>query len=343
MKAAVFDTHGGPEVLRIDDVPTPEPEAGEVRVSVRACGLNHLDLFVRRGIPGVPPSLPHVGGAEVVGRVDALGPGVTGWVVGDPVIVNPTLFCGACEECLRGRQPLCDRFGVLGEHTWGGLAEYVVVPARNLLALPAGVDPTHAATTPLTFQTAWRALFTQARLRPGESVLVLGGSGGVAVAAIQMAAEAGAVVYAVTSGARKVEQVAALGAHRVFDRSETSFAREVWSATGKRGVDVVVENVGAATWSDSLRALARGGRLVTFGATTGPIGETNINLVFWRQLSIIGSTMGAHADFRSAMRWLAEGKVRPVVDSVIALEDIRSAHERLESGDVFGKLVIRIR
>lgn len=341
VRAAVFHEHGGPEVLRIEEVERPAPGDGEALVRVEAAALNHLDLWVRRGLPE-PIPLPHVGGADVAGEVVELGPGAdaAGIEVGARVVVDPSLGCGRCEWCVRGDQSLCASFRILGEQVHGGFAEYVVVPAANLMRVPDGYDIVRAAAAPLVFVTAWRGLVTRAGIRPGERVLVTGASGGVATAAVQIARLAGARVYAVTT-AENVARVRALGAHVVVDRESADFSREIWLETGKRGVDVVFDSVGAATWERSLRVLARGGRLVTYGATTGPVGETRIPLVFWKQLQILGTTMGSRAEFRTVMELVFAGHLQPVVDVVWPLERIREAHERMEKGEQFGKIVLR--
>jgi NADPH:quinone reductase-like Zn-dependent oxidoreductase len=339
MRAAIFDEHGGPEVIQVrDDVPTPEPGSGEVRLRVAASGMNHLDLWVRRGLP-VETTMPHIGGSDVAGTVDTLGDGVSGWLPGDRVVVNPSLWCGECEWCRAGEEPLCLRYRILGEHTQGGFAEHVVVPARNLYRIPDGVPFPTAAAAPLAFLTAWRGLITRARLRPGESVLVTGASGGVATAAIQIAKRLGAMVYAVTS-APWVERVYGLGADAVFDRTVSDYSREIWQATGKRGVDVVFDSVGEATFQQNLRSLARAGRLVAYGATTGPKGEADIRLVFWKQLEILGTTMSNQAEFREVMDRVFRGELEPVVDVVWPLDRAAEAHARLEAGEAFGKIVL---
>lgn len=341
MKAAVFYEHGGPEVIQIADVPRPEPGPDQVLIRVKAVALNHLDLFVRRGLPGLKLETPHIGGSDVAGVIYRVGADVRDLEPGEPVIVNPSLSCGRCEFCVRGEDSLCADFGILGEHTRGGLAEFVVVPARNVMPMPADFPYEEAAAVPLVFQTAWRALITQAGLRAGEDVLILGASGGVATAAIQIARLAGARVLAVTS-TPFVERVRALGAHVVFNRDEADFSREVWLATGKRGVDVVLDGVGAATWKGALRCLARGGRLVTYGATSGPLGETDLRLVFWKQVHIVGSTMASRAEFARVMKLVFEGRLRAVVDRVLPLDQAREAHEILERGEQFGKIVLRV-
>ncbi len=340
MRAGIFHEKGGPEVLRVEEVPRPEPVADEVLVRVAACGLNHLDLWIRRGLP-IDTTMPHIGGSDVAGTVHEVGTAVDGFAPGDRVVANPSLWCGRCAFCLRGEQSLCDSFRILGEHTDGGFAEFVAVRARNLHHLPDHISFETAAALPISYQTAWRALVSRARLRPGEDVLVLGASGGTAVAAIQIARLMGARVFAVTSGAEKVERVRALGAVQVFDREREDFSRAVFEATGRRGVDVVVENVGEATWKRSVRALAKGGRLVTYGATTGHRGETDLRLLFWKQLQLIGTTMANAAEFEAMLAAAVRGDLAPVIDTVLPLDSLEEAHRRLESGDQFGKVVVR--
>lgn len=340
MRAAYIEEHGGPEVLRVGELPEPEPGSGEVTVEVRAVALNHLDLWVRRGLPGLELEMPHVGGSDVAGIVAAVGEGVRDWVAEDRVVVNPSLWCGRCEWCLRGDHSLCRSFGILGEHVPGGLAERVRVPERNLLRLPEGLEFETAAAAPLVYQTAWRAIITRGKLSPGDSLLVTGASGGVSTAAIQIGKLTGATVLAVTSGPENVERVLELGADVAIDRLEEDFSRRVWLETGKRGVDVIVDGVGEAMWEAALKTLAPEGRLVTYGATTGPGGRVDIRRLFWRQGTIMGSTMSGAADFERVMRLVFSGALSPVVDEVLPLDRIRDAHERLERGDVFGKLVI---
>jgi NADPH:quinone reductase-like Zn-dependent oxidoreductase len=341
MLAGIFHENGGPEVLRVEEVPRPEPGPGEVRVRVAACGLNHLDLWIRRGLP-IDTTMPHIGGSDVAGVVESIGNGVSGFEGGERVVVNPSLWCGRCRECLRGEQSLCDRYRILGEHTDGGFAEFVAVPAHNVYRIPDDYGFEAAAALPISYQTAWRALIGRASLRAGEDVLVLGASGGTAAAAVQIAKLAGARVFAVTSGASNVERVRALGADFVFDRHEVDFSREVFAATRKRGVDVVVENVGEATWKGSVRALAKGGRLVTYGATTGHACVTDLRLLFWKQLQIIGTTMANVAEFEAMLTAAFRRDFEPVVDTVLPLDSIAEAHRRLEAGEQFGKVVIRV-
>lgn len=340
MRAAFFREHGGPGVLEVGELPDPEAGPGEVVVRVRAVALNHLDLWARRGLPGLELEFPHVGGSDIAGVVERVGEGVGSWSPCDRVVVNPSLWCGECEWCVRGEESLCRRYRVLGEHVDGGLAEEVRVPARNLLALPEGVPFERAAAAPLVYQTAWRALLNRGGLRAGESVLVTGASGGVATAAVQIAKLAGAAVYAVTSGPENVRRVRELGADVVFDRLEEEFSRSVWEATGKRGVDLVLDSVGEAVWEGCVRALAKGGRLVTYGATTGADGRVDIRRVFWNQLDIRGSTMASRAEFEEVMALVFAGRLDPVVDAVLPLDEIREAHARLEEGALFGKVVL---
>lgn len=338
MRAAIFHGFGGPEVVRVEEVARPEPAPGEVRLRVAAAAMNHLDLWVRRGLP-IETTMPHIGGSDVAGTVESLGEGVSDVAIGTRVVVNPSLWCGRCEWCRRGDQPLCVHYRILGEHTQGGFAEYVTVPAANLLPVPGEFAMERAAAAPLPFLTAWRGLVTRARLGAGESVLVTGASGGVASAAVQIARHLGARVYAVTTG-EHVARVRALGADVVYDRERVDFSKELWRDTEKRGVDVVLDSVGSATWSPCVRALGRLGRLVVYGATTGPEAALDLRPVFWKQLSVLGTTMATHAEFEAVMALVFAGVLEPVVDVVWPLERARDAHERLEAGAQFGKIVL---
>lgn len=339
MRAAIFHEHGGPEVLRVEDVPTPEPGPGQVRIEVRAAAMNHLDLWVRRGLP-VDIPLPHIGGSDIAGVVDAVGVGVTGATPGMRVVVNPSVSCGVCEGCRAGEESLCAEFRILGEHLPGGFAEYVVVPAVNLLELPDGFDMETAAAAPLTFLTAWRGLVSRGRLRAGERVLITGASGGVATAGIQIARHIGAEVHAITT-ADNEERVLALGAHRVWDRDRADHRKQAFEATGKQGFALILDSVGEATWHENIRALARAGRLVVYGATTGPRAVTDLRYLFWKQVDILGTTMSNHREFEAVMALVVSGALHPVIDSVVPLAGIEDAHRRLEAGGQFGKIVIR--
>jgi NADPH:quinone reductase-like Zn-dependent oxidoreductase len=342
MKAIGFHEHGTIDQIQVLDLPVPGPGPREVLINVKAAALNHLDLWILGGIPGIDLEMPHISGSDMAGVVVGLGDSVSGVEVGQRVVVNPSLSCVTCEWCRRGEDSLCQQFGIIGEHARGGLAEYAVVPAANVMPIPDDFAFTDAAAVPLVFATAWRALITQGQLRAGEDVLILGASGGVASAAIQIAKLAGAYVYAVTSTPEKVAKARALGADRVIDRSTENWSKAVFAATNKRGVDLVLENVGAATWFDSLRSATRGGRIVTYGATTGPRPETHLALIFWNQLKIVGSTMSSRQEFHTVMNLIWQGRLKPVVDSVFKLEDAPAAFRRLQAGEQFGKIVIEV-
>ena len=339
MRAAIFHENGGPEVVRIEDVPDLTPGPGEVLVRVKAAALNHLDLWVRRGLP-IETTMPHIGGSDVAGVIEAVGEGVDASRVGERVIVNPSLFDGTCEWCRRGEESMCVGFRILGEHTNGGFAELVTAAADRAYALPEGYAFEDAAALPIAYMTAWRALHSRARLQADESVLVLGASGGSGLAAVQIAVDIGARVFALTSGAEKVERLRALGAEYVYDRAADDWVKALQRDTAGRGVDVVLENPGAATWKGALRSLAIGGRLVTFGATTGPKVEVDIRALFWRQVSILGTTMANRSEFEAMIQAAFAGRIRPVVDTVLPLDRARQAHERMEAGEQFGKIVL---
>lgn len=340
MKAAFFRKHGGPEVLEIGEAPEPVVAAGTVVVGVRAVALNHLDLWVRRGIPGLELELPHIGGSDIAGTIEEMGPDVQGWSVGDRVVVNPSLWCGECDFCARGEESLCRSYRIIGEHARGGTAERLRVPVSNLFPIPDSLSFEQAAAAPLVYQTAWRALTGRAGLAAGETLLVTGGSGGVSTAAIQIGLHLDARVIVLTSGEESVEKCETLGAHHVIDRLEAELADEVRRVTDGAGVDVVLDSVGEALWSDCLRCLGPNGRLVVYGATTGPSVKLNLRHLFWKQLQIIGSTMASRREFEEVMNLVARGALQPVVHDVLPLEQIRTAHEALEEGAVFGKLVL---
>ncbi|HEX6909940.1 MAG TPA: zinc-binding dehydrogenase [Longimicrobium sp.] len=338
MRAAIFHEHGGPEVVRIEEVPVPRPGPGEVLVQVRACAMNHLDLWVRRGIP-IQTTMPHVGGCDIAGVVAEAGAGVDAARVGERVVINPSLWCGHCRDCLRGEESQCATFRIFGEHTDGGFTEYVAMPADHVYAIPETLGFEEAAAVPISYMTAWRAL-RRAGLEPGEDVLVIGASGGTALAAVQIARMTGARVFAVTKGADKAARIRELGADVVYDRAETDWSAALYRETGKRGVDVVVENVGAPTWTGSVRSLARGGRLVTYGATAGPKVELDLRVVFWKQLRFIGTTMASRSEFEELLRVVFAGRIKPVVDRVMPLDEARQAHAYLEEGGQLGKVVL---
>ncbi len=342
MKALAFNEFGGADRLRWQDVPDPRIGPGQVLLRVRACALNHLDIFVREGLPALNTPLPFWTGCDIAGEVAEVGPGVEGVRAGERVVVNPSLSCGRCEFCIAGDDCLCPRYGIIGEHVPGGLAEYVAVPAANLLRLPDHIGWEDGASFMLTNMTAWRMVVTQARVRPGEDVLILGVGGGVSSAALQIAKLCGARVIVTSSSDDKLARARARGADVGLNYAREDWARAVRDLTGKRGVDVVIENVGAATWKQSLRALRKGGRLVTCGATTGPIGETDIRVVFWNQISIIGSTMATRKEFHDVMRLCFAGRLRPIVDQVLPVQEGAEAQRRMEKAQQFGKIVLRV-
>jgi len=342
VKALAFNEFGGPDKLKLQDVPDPKIGPQDVLVRVRACALNHLDLFVREGIPALKTPLPFWTGCDIAGDVAEIGAEIQGVKVGDRVAVNPNLTCGRCEFCIQGEDSLCVRYGILGEHAPGGLAELVKVRGDNVLSLPAHVSYEDAASFILTNMTAWRMVVTQGRVRAGQDVLILGVGGGVSSTAVQIAKLCGARVLVTSSGDEKLAKARELGADVGINYAKEDWAKAVFEKTGRRGVDVVIENVGASTWKQSLRCVKKGGRLVTCGATTGPIGETDIRIVFWNQIHIIGSTMGTRKDFNDVMRLLFEGRLRALVDEVVPLADGATAQRRLGEGRQFGKIVLRV-
>jgi NADPH:quinone reductase-like Zn-dependent oxidoreductase len=336
--------HGGLDQLAVrDDLPMPQLQRpNEVRVRMRAAALNHLDLFVVRGLPGVTITPPWVLGADGAGVIDAVGDDVRNVNVGDTVVINPGISDRTCEYCRDGEQSLCVRFGILGEHLPGTIAEYMVVPATNVRAIPASIPADVAAAFTLVTLTAWRMVTTRAHVRAGEDVLIWGIGGGVAIAALQICKHLGARVWVTSSSDAKLERARALGADETINHTTTDVAKVVRDRTKKRGVDVVVDDVGAATWKQSLLALGRRGRLVTCGATSGPIVETDARRLFWNQWSILGSTMGNDSEFDAVVEALRAGTLYPPVDRVFPLVEARAAYARLEKAEQFGKVVIEI-
>jgi NADPH:quinone reductase-like Zn-dependent oxidoreductase len=340
MKAIVIREHGGTEKLEPSEFPDPELRPGEAVVSVRAVALNHLDLWVRRGVPGHKFPLPMIPGSEVAGIIDSVAENDRGWKAGDEVLVAPGYSCGLCVACLSGNDPLCPGSGIFGETRDGGCAEKIAVPLRNLLRKPPALSFAEAAALPLDMLTAWHMLVARAGLRPGETVLVHAGGSGVGSSAIQIAKLWGATIFATAGSPEKAARARELGAAETILYRDVDFLAEVRRLTGKRGVDVVVEHVGADTFDRSLKSLARGGRLVTCGATTGAEVTINIRLVFFKLLSILGSTMGSLAELHEIMRHVEVGRLRPVVDRVLPMEEIAEAHRALEAREVFGKIVL---
>ncbi|HET7566234.1 MAG TPA: zinc-binding dehydrogenase [Gemmatimonadaceae bacterium] len=344
MRALTISAHGGLEALELRaDLPIPELRAPtDVRVRIHDAALNHLDLFVVGGLPGVTITPPWIMGADGAGVIDAIGSDVRDVAVGDRVVINPGISDRTCEYCLAGEESLCVRYRLLGEHLPGTIAEYIVVPAANVRTIPATARWDTAAAFSLATLTAWRMVVTRAAVREGETVLIWGIGGGVAVAALQIAKMCGARVWVTSGSDAKLDRARALGADETFNHTRQDVAREIRARTGKRGVDVVIDNVGQATWSQSLLALGKRGRLVTCGATTGPIVETDLRRMFWNQWTLMGSTMGNDREYDAIVNELRAGRLIPPLDSVYNLDDSRAAFERLASGEQFGKIVVRV-
>jgi NADPH:quinone reductase-like Zn-dependent oxidoreductase len=340
MKAVTLRAHGGLDQLRVEELADPQPAPGGVVVRVKAVALNHLDIWVREGLPGLKVSFPHVLGADIAGVVEAVARGVDGVTAGDEVVVNPGVSCGRCEACLSGDDVLCRGYRILGEHIAGGYAERVAVPAANLLPKPRRLSFEEAACVPLVFLTAWHALVARAALRPGETVLIHAAGSGVGSAAIQIAKVLGAKVIATAGSEAKCDRGRLLGADHVVNYATHDFLAEVRRLTAKRGVDVVFEHVGKATWEQSLLALARGGRLVTVGATTGYDPPTDLRHVFYRSLSVLGSTMGSKGELFQVLRLVDEGRLGPVLDRVLPLAQAGEAQKLMEDRAQFGKIVL---
>jgi len=342
MKAIVFHQHGGPEVLHYEDAPQPAIPANEVLVRVKACALNHLDIWVRVGIPGVPFPLPHIPGSDVAGEIAQIGADVTTVRVGQKVVLAPGVSCGKCAACLAGQDNRCRQFTNLGYMIDGGCAEFVRCPEVNCLPFPENLSFEEAASIPLVFQTAWHMLVARAELQPGEDVLVLGAGSGVGSAAIQISKFFGARVIATAGNEAKLEKAKQLGADHVINHKSHKIRDEVRRITGKRGVDVVFEHVGTATWDESIASLAASGRLVTCGATTGYAAKIDLRFLFSRQLSLLGSYMGTKSELQTVMKLVTAGRLKPVIDRVFPLAEAAAAHTYLESGQQFGKVVLRI-
>lgn len=343
MKAAVFYDCGDATQIRIADVPAPQVGPGHVRIRVHASAFNHLELWALHGPADESYRFPMWTGSDISGVIESLAPDVSGWKVGEAVVVNPSLSCGKCARCLEGEVSQCDDYDILGSAGNGGNAEFVVANADKLMRMPAGFDFVQAAAAPLAYQTAWRALVKRAKVQAGEDVLILGASGGVAAAAVQICRMIGAHVFAVTSSPEKMDKARAIGADVALDRTATNPFDEVRRLTNGHGVDLVVENVGAATWGESQKILRKAGRIVTYGRTTGREAVTNLSLLFWNEQSHIGSTMGSLNDFREVMGLIFSRRIVPVIDSVYPLEQARQAYERYERGEQFGKIVVKVR
>jgi len=341
LKAAIFRKHGGPEVLEYADVPEPRIRANEVLVEVRACALNHLDIFVRGGLPGIEIPLPHILGNDIAGVVREVGELVTWVKTGDEVMVQPGVSCGHCEACLAGRDNLCREYDMIGYRRNGGYAEFVAVPGVNIISKPAELSWEEAAALPLVTVTAWHMLVTRANVQAGEDVLVHAAGSGVGSIAIQIAKLRGARVITTASSDDKLAKARELGADETINYTRDDWPKEVRRLTNKTGVDVVVEHTGAVTWPGSISSLKNNGRLVTCGATSGFDARTDLRQVFYRHLTLLGSFMGSKGELLEAMKFVREGKIRAVVDRVLPLSDARQAHELIEDRAQFGKVVLK--
>lgn len=350
MKSWRVGQHGGSEVLVRSELPDPTPGPMQVRVRVEAVGLNHLDVWIRKGVPGHHFPLPLTPGCDIAGIIDTFGPGAEEALAstsklkkGSPVVVNPGVSCGRCEACLGGFDPLCPRYGILGETTDGGCADYVVVPVQNLIARPEGMSAVEAAALPIPYLTAWTMLTTKAQVRPGEHVLIQAGGSGVSVAAIQMAKMLGAHVITTVGSEEKATKAKALGADHVILYKKTPFRDElkkILAPLGKKGCEVVVDHVGADTFNDSIKSLAWGGRFVTCGATSGSDVKIDLKVVFFKNISILGSTMGSKADLIRIVDLVHAKKLKAIVDSTLPMSALPEALERLENRQAFGKVVL---
>ena len=341
MKAVTFHRHGGPEQLTFEDVPLPALKDGEILVRVKACALNHLDIWIRMGIPNYTIPLPHISGCDVSGVVERVGEGSdVPYPIGQPVVVSPGISCWQCESCLAGKDNFCPTYHLVGAGVHGGYAEYVKVPVRNLLPMPSGLTFEQAAAYPLVSVTAWHMVKTLADVRAGETVLVMGAGSGVGSMAIQLARLLEARVISTVGTDDKIEKAEAIGAEMVINHAREDVTQRVQTFTDGRGVDVVIEHIGQAVWDQCLRSLVRGGRLVTCGATSGPENLLDARYVYSRQLTIRGSYMGTREELLKASRFIEAGSVRPVVDSVFPLSEARQAQERMLTRKMFGKIIL---
>jgi len=342
MKAVRFHRHGGPEVLQYEEAPDPRPSSDEALVRVKACALNHLDVWARNGLPNVAIQMPHISGSDIAGVVEWVPQEETRFRKGDEVIVNPGMGCGHCDRCLSGRDDQCSEYKIIGYGTDGGYAELVSVMRTHLIAKPQGMSFEEAASFPLVFETAYHMLVTKARTGPGDTVLVLAANSGVGIASVQVAKLLGAEVIATAGDEEKAERAMKLGADHVVDHYKQDVLAEVKKLTGNRGVDVVIEHVGKATWEGSLKALAKGGRLVTCGATTGGQAVTDLRYIFSRELTIHGSYMAGMGELIEVVKLFEQGRLKTVVDSVHPLEKAGEAQTKMEKSRHFGKIVLRV-
>ena len=342
MNAVVFHEHGGPGKLQYQEMPAPTIGPNEVLVRVKACALNHLDIWIRQGSPAYPMPLPHISGSDVAGTVQQIGSQVEGIAEGERVYVSPGVGCGHCEQCLAGRDNMCRSYGLIGAMCHGGYAEYVKVPARNVFPIPGTLSFEQAAAFPLVSVTAWHMLFTLADLRLGEGVLIMGAGSGVGHMAIQMAKLAGARVITTVGSDDKIDKAKALGADEVINHSREKVNQRVRELTQRRGVEVVIEHIGPEVWGQCIDSLAKGGRLITCGATTGAEVQLDLRYVYSRQLTIKGSYMGSQSELLKAAALVGQGRLRPVIDRIFPLSDAKGAQEYLLSRKFFGKIVLTI-
>ncbi len=341
MRAIVFHEHGGLDKLRYEEVDEPRPQAHEVKIKVKACGLNHLDIWVREGLRGATIPMPHILGSEVTGEITELGAGVKDFTVGQRILVAPGLSCRVCKHCLEGNDSECKQFKILGYQVQGGYAEYVCVPETNIIPLPAKAVFEEWAAVPLVFLTAWHMLIGKAKLRPGEKVLVHAAGSGIGSAAVQIARLTGATVFATVGSPEKAEKAKALGVHEVINYKDTDFAQEVKRLTDGEGLEVVFEHIGVETWEKSLACLSHGGRMVICGATSGPIVSLNIPYLFMKQISIHGCYMGGRRELLEVLNLIEQKRLNPVVDTVYPLKDAVLAQKQMQERKFFGKLVLR--
>src|SRR5271155_2794586 len=340
MKAVRIHQFGGPEVLTYENVPDPTPRKDQVLIRVRACALNHLDLWVRKGLPGV--KLPHILGSDIAGEIVAVGEYVSGFKPGQRVLLAPMHFCNHCAKCVAGLQNECRQYAVLGNTVDGGNCELIAVPQVNVIPIPDWLGFNEAASVPLVFVTAWHMLTGRAAIRPGQTVLVLGANSGVGIAAIQIAKMFHARVIATAGDERKMERARELGADFVINHYQQKISQEVRKITNSEGVDIVIEHLGPATWQESMKSLKPGGTLVTCGATTGPKVDLDLRFLFSRQLSLLGSYMGTMSELHEVVEHVFAGRLKPVIDRTFPLQDIRAAHEYMEESQMFGKIVLKL-
>lgn len=338
MKAVRIHQFGGPEVLQYEDVPDPQPRRDQVLVRVHACAMNHLDLWVRNGLPGV--KLPHILGSDIAGEIVEVGEYVTGFKPQQRVLIAPMHFCGHCAKCVAGLQNQCGEFTVLGNGVDGGNCELIAVSPENVIPIPDSLDFNQAASVPLVFLTAWHMLIGRAGVRPGQTVLILGANSGVGIAGIQIAKMFHCRVITTAGNEAKQKKARELGADFVIDHYKQKIGDEVRKITNKEGVDIVMEHVGAATWDESVRSLKPSGTLVTCGATTGPSVGIDLRFLFSRQLSLLGSYMGTMGELHEVLRHVFAGRLKPVVDRIFPLKDARAAHEYMQHSEMFGKIVL---